>query len=480
MPQNYTVVKGDTLSSIASRYGVKVSDITGYRSGNPNLIYPGEKLSIGTTKTPATTTTSTPVPPANTIQATNLGQDPYKVQQPTQNSAYSKLIDSTNVAITSGTKTVDEDAARMKTVYDTLGSQSTRKADMYQDEGVYDKKAEYDRLVNIINQKDLASRRRVERIRNENPTGQLAEGQRIAIEKEEREWASEKADLAIAAAFAQDDYTLAKTIVDDKIKAETEALTTELAGLQYFYEQNYNRLSDDRKTLLNMQMKEITDEKSEKERVLSSIGQIQIAAAKNGASAETIIAIGKSDSLEGALVAAGRYASDEAGGGSGFDWTNTQIATGAQNAGVSIAEFKTYDDTTKNFFINGVDDAKSNIDDSLKTSTPDDVKAAIEASDIPTIAKEYLIEYVDTQGGSMPTDEEVYSSISSTIGSLKKQGYTRDEAYDATYTALTTDSKGNTVDIVGSQLDKIKRNIKDALVDVYGRTLLQRILPGGR
>ena len=44
---SYTVQPGDTLSQIASSYGVGVNDITGFRSGNPNLIYPGEKLTIG-------------------------------------------------------------------------------------------------------------------------------------------------------------------------------------------------------------------------------------------------------------------------------------------------------------------------------------------------------------------------------------------------------------------------------------------------
>ena len=46
----YQVKKGDTLSSIAKQYGVSLSDITGYRSGNPNLIYEGESLSIGAPK----------------------------------------------------------------------------------------------------------------------------------------------------------------------------------------------------------------------------------------------------------------------------------------------------------------------------------------------------------------------------------------------------------------------------------------------
>lgn len=39
-----TVRRGDTLSGIAARLGVSPSNITGYRSGNPSLIYPGEVL----------------------------------------------------------------------------------------------------------------------------------------------------------------------------------------------------------------------------------------------------------------------------------------------------------------------------------------------------------------------------------------------------------------------------------------------------
>lgn len=43
----YTVKSGDTLSGIAAKFGVSVGQISGYRSGNPNLIYPGEVLTIG-------------------------------------------------------------------------------------------------------------------------------------------------------------------------------------------------------------------------------------------------------------------------------------------------------------------------------------------------------------------------------------------------------------------------------------------------
>lgn len=49
----YTVCSGDTVSGIAAKYGVPTSAISGFRSGNPNLIYPGEVLTIGGASKPA-------------------------------------------------------------------------------------------------------------------------------------------------------------------------------------------------------------------------------------------------------------------------------------------------------------------------------------------------------------------------------------------------------------------------------------------
>lgn len=42
----YTVRKGDSVSAIAQRYGVPMSHVSGFRSGNANVIYPGETLTI--------------------------------------------------------------------------------------------------------------------------------------------------------------------------------------------------------------------------------------------------------------------------------------------------------------------------------------------------------------------------------------------------------------------------------------------------
>lgn len=56
----YTVQPGDTLSGIGQKHGVDYKQITGYASGNPNIIRPGEVLNIPD-KTGAPTTTPAPV-----------------------------------------------------------------------------------------------------------------------------------------------------------------------------------------------------------------------------------------------------------------------------------------------------------------------------------------------------------------------------------------------------------------------------------
>ena len=83
----YQVKPGDTLSKIGAQFGVPYQQITGYKSGNPNLIYAGETLTIpDKTGSPSVT----PAPPAApsvtqpTTQPTNQPvQTPPVATQPT-------------------------------------------------------------------------------------------------------------------------------------------------------------------------------------------------------------------------------------------------------------------------------------------------------------------------------------------------------------------------------------------------------------
>lgn len=336
--QLYTVKPGDTLSKVASQYGVNVSDITGYASGDPNKIGVGENLKVMTRD----------IPPVNTVAATDLGQKPLVTPPVTPLTGYAGLIASSNAAITNLQPDVDQGKADIKTKYDRLGALPGEKADAYKEEKVYEKQGIYNKMVNTINQKELGYQTRVDKIRNENPTGQLTEGQTIAIDKLTKDWAIEKAALSISAAFAKDDYTLAKTIVDDRIAAETEGLQNELEGLKYFYSENAGNLSDEKKNLLQYQIKTIEDEKAEKERLLTEIGAIQLAAAENGAPADVVTAIGRATDLTSAITGAGSWIDqtiDRDGSGSGSSTIDLspedeRALTGAGYSSQDIADIK--------------------------------------------------------------------------------------------------------------------------------------------
>lgn len=61
---SYTVQSGDTLSGIGAKNGVDWHSISGYKSGNPNLIYPGEVLSWGSPDPAPAAAAPAPVAPA--------------------------------------------------------------------------------------------------------------------------------------------------------------------------------------------------------------------------------------------------------------------------------------------------------------------------------------------------------------------------------------------------------------------------------
>lgn len=84
MSNQYTVVTGDTVDAIAKRFGVKREDVRGYRSADPNTIFPGEVLDIGKptplpSTVPPTTNPATalsPIPAASPSPTPNQGIDP--------------------------------------------------------------------------------------------------------------------------------------------------------------------------------------------------------------------------------------------------------------------------------------------------------------------------------------------------------------------------------------------------------------------
>lgn len=80
MAQSYTVQSGDTLGAIAKRFNVGMDQISGYKSGNQNLIYAGETLTIGTPDAPAAPT-GQPASPSQVTPFLNATQEAEFVKQ---------------------------------------------------------------------------------------------------------------------------------------------------------------------------------------------------------------------------------------------------------------------------------------------------------------------------------------------------------------------------------------------------------------
>lgn len=90
----YTVKAGDNLTKIAKQYGVPISQITGYKSGDPNKINIGEVLTIG-----STTPTTAPVPfklPTATVQSSQTGI-PSNLMKPAETGLAAKTASATAV-----------------------------------------------------------------------------------------------------------------------------------------------------------------------------------------------------------------------------------------------------------------------------------------------------------------------------------------------------------------------------------------------
>ncbi len=332
MASSYTVQSGDTASQIASNLGVNLGDISGYRSGDPNKIYPGEVLNVNSktdasaapASTPSTPVTSEgatyksvvptiPTTPANTVNASDLTAKPFTVSSADVPTAYQGLLgltQATQANIDTLTPKVASGASDITSITDTLANEESKRTSLYSSEGVDAAKADLDSINQQMKARDLAYQRQVQTIQDNNPTGQLQAGQDSQLNLLARDHAREMADLAIVAEAKQGNYTTAKDIVDKKVDAETEGLKIRLSSLQNFYTDNKDNLSTQQKTLLQQQTDILTKVISDKQDSLKQVGELQITAAKNGAPASVIQSIGKSQSVTDAVTAGGSYLGD--------------------------------------------------------------------------------------------------------------------------------------------------------------------------
>lgn len=180
--------------------------------------------------------------------------------------------------------------------------------------------------------------------------------------------------------------------------------------------------------------------------------------------------------LASALILAKPYIKDDQSGGT-TKFTTTQLNSGAANAGVTPDEFKGFDDNTKNIFINGdLNSSKKLLDKEIENgATQDEIASGLTDLKLPPKVHEYLTKYaaqkLEENKPTSPEDQK--KTIVQTLKDLETSGYARDEAESTIRNALTDDGKTT----LPETIDTI---IGDAVVEVFGQSFWQKILPGGR
>lgn len=259
------------------------------------------------------------LPAVNSMPATSLGQN-----NTTYSSYFPTSTTSTGLAETASAskdsylstiaKQTDEAKAtqeaqltKAQSLFERLGLQSTKQADAYESSGLNASKVELDSLASQIETVGRSFDKRIETLQTTNPNGELASGITNDVARLQREKASTLADYAIVLNAKTRNFDTAKSVIDQKVAAETDDLKTQLDGLQFFYTQNENKLSENQKTLLNDKIDAANKEYDAAKELRTTIGDVQLAAAKNGAPVSVVQAIGKADSNESAISAAAGY-----------------------------------------------------------------------------------------------------------------------------------------------------------------------------
>lgn len=380
---------------------------------------------FGTNGAPITTN------PASTVPASALTANPstFSTYFPPQTAAtglaesataskdaYLSKVASDADTLSSG-QTASEQA--QAAIYQSLGLIPTEQANDYESSGVNQDQQDVTDITNDMAATGRSFDKQIEAVQA-NPLGRFGGGVDIVSNALTQQKASTLADQAIVLNARTNNLNTAKSIVDQKVAAETDQLKTQLQGLQYFYSQNASNLSDDQKTLLTDKISDAQNEYDTATANRTAVGLVQLEAARNGAPTSVVTQIGQAQDEQSAIAAAGGYLKTPTKvTGTGTDFTQTQLNKGAQNAGMQISDFKNLSSSDQNYFVNGYAKFQAALKQvNAGNATLADLKSSIDAADLSDQAKQILY----TRAGIDPnaTDSSgggFFSSVAGAAGS---------------------------------------------------------------
>jgi len=178
------------------------------------------------------------------------------------------------------------------------------------------------------------------------------------IQRTNREFASEQADLSIGYDVANRNYTAAQATADRKVKLLLEPLETKIQFQTTFFNANQAKLSTAQQNAMQVLIEKNKREYDYTQKVLDTGNNIMLEAAKRNAPAGIISAISKASTIPEKIAAAGNYLATP----------NTQIVTAGGN---SLLIDTTTGNTIRNFGSSGTPDVVTIGKDPI---TGDDVK----------------------------------------------------------------------------------------------------------
>lgn len=310
--QNPQAKLADVNKEVATKYGLQLD-----KYGNLPLGRTGDGYGVA----------YNPVGVAKVINSSVLGSNetPLTIPQVNQSSVAPSLsaISSSVVPQTKAITALEQETAKkaeeeksffnrqkervQNIMQSILGVQGSRSA--LESEAKIGEKTQ--KVTDLTNQIEALDRAEQNELRAIQQVGTLSDAQRNAqIRAIQRQYAFQKADLALLQSAANRDLLTAQSIVDRKIQLQLEPLKTQLEFQKMFYDENRDLFTKAEERAF--QAKLSADERSynEQKSFQENKAKILLGAVSQGAPSEVISAINKATDLNEVITAAGVYGGD--------------------------------------------------------------------------------------------------------------------------------------------------------------------------
>jgi hypothetical protein len=168
-------------------------------------------------------------------------------------------------------------------------------------------KNEVKEINNKIFAADEQTRKQIEAIQANNPTGQLEGGQQIEIQRIQRQAASYKADLYVEQLAKQGRYDSAKEIADRSVAMQLEEDQNKYEASKYGYEENRDQYNKAEQRQYEFNLKQYETYIKNKEDELTGAKDLALEAQREGAPTAIVQKMLKAQTREEAIGIGGQY-----------------------------------------------------------------------------------------------------------------------------------------------------------------------------